>query len=87
MFRPILPGPPPLAREKTVRFGAEGRRNEAGRKSRPDIAPAVRAAHPVSMGKKKDDYDKTLERLQVLLVETQAWVSTSSTCSRSRVLS
>ncbi|MGV9005728.1 MAG: polyphosphate kinase 2 [Brevundimonas sp.] len=26
------------------------------------------------MGKKKDDYDKTLERLQVLLVETQAWV-------------
>lgn len=26
------------------------------------------------MGKKKDDYDKTLERLQVLMVETQAWV-------------
>ncbi|MDI1281176.1 MAG: polyphosphate kinase 2 [Brevundimonas sp.] len=26
------------------------------------------------MGKKKDGYDKTLERLQELLVETQAWV-------------
>lgn len=26
------------------------------------------------MGKKKDGYEKTLERLQVLLVETQSWV-------------
>ena len=44
-----------------------------GVKRRCNIAPATGAAHRELMGKKSDKYDAALERLQVLLVETQHW--------------
>ena len=38
-----------------------------------NIAPATAPAHRGRMGKKSDKYDADLERLQILLVETQHW--------------
>ena len=42
-------------------------------KSRGDIAPQTGPAHRGPMTKKSDKYDADLERLQIVLVETQHW--------------
>ena len=53
--------------------GPAGGRCATGAKWSCNIAPAAGPAHRGSMGKKSDKYDADLERLQILLVETQHW--------------
>ena len=53
--------------------GPAGGRSATAVKWSCNIAPAAGPAHRVRMGKKSDKYDADLERLQILLVETQHW--------------